>query len=138
MENDFLKYGPIQVLTGQPFEVSDNYGTEDDSVDCEFLSWFETEEDFDLENPTCIKYDATECLGFPPATASASTSPAEPSFPPGNRDSTGTPTASPSTSPTEPTLPPGIQDSSGTLRLKSGLCMALGLAGVYFILEGEW
>ena len=68
--NNFRREAPVMVFDGHPVEASNNWGTQDDDVACQFLIQFPNDASLEkLQNYTCIEYDAVECQaiqGGPP------------------------------------------------------------------------
>jgi hypothetical protein len=62
IDNNFIREAPVIVFDEQPVVASNNFGTFDDRVACQFIIEIPDDEALeDLEKFTCIEYDAAEC-----------------------------------------------------------------------------
>ena len=67
LDNNFRREAPVMVFDGHPVEASNNYGTQDDDVACQFLIEFPNDAALEaLQNYTCIEYDADSCQATEP------------------------------------------------------------------------
>jgi len=67
--NDFLRQAPVLTLGGPTLDLTENWGSEDDDVVCQFISDFPTEEAVQaLVNFTCVDYDSDSCKAELPET----------------------------------------------------------------------
>ena len=77
------------VFDGHPVEASNNYGTNDDDVACQFLIEFPNDAALEaLQNYTCIEYDSPVCNAVNPTEAPAG----GPTGPPSGAATNGPPT----------------------------------------------
>ena len=62
INNNFRRVAPVIVYDGHPVEASNNYGTFDDDLVCEFVGEFPNNAALEfLANYTCIDFDVDEC-----------------------------------------------------------------------------
>lgn len=62
IENDFLGYAPVVLEDADFFVLIGNYADDtDDSLDCNFLARFASEEDRELLNFHCIQRQSDNC-----------------------------------------------------------------------------